>query len=535
MDTFLLRSRSRLSSYAVAKVSDSVVKGQHILRGQSKANPPPPQPPMDDDDYIPSASDEEDNDVPMENATPPANLWSLGQAIALFDALVERLYPEGVDTNKEYSELNQKDLKNYINAVLSGRDDEDEPMTINIKDCTQCSESLCTVTYDLDSAIAISTDFAWLGAYDIFSLPGKIEPLGSLKIKAPFQVSVICCDTDCMCQRCSQNESGTVQVDLGRDPCMRWARSGLNGRQGVYIMLPNKRPEHDLSEIRRQIYAAQYRAAKKVLPNALGSWCPTLDAEINRARGFRARGRASDGMKSIPAEKGTEFANHVARTLRRFAWGKNMYFLLQLRGFKDLSRSPEPLTRYDITMALSDIDWRRARIWVDMAAELHTPYEFAPLILRAQHSSFMQQAFDLTPEDVSDGEIDPWAATAEAAGGRWNFSDNPRSLHQITSAQVYTTDKNLIYNASFDDRVAKLKPKHAVCMSNQNSKLVVVDQMLVNVVDALTESMPIVARAEVRVPLNKADNVMKGPATMRRLLRRLVAVQWTNEVWYVAD
>jgi hypothetical protein len=218
-------------------------------------------------------------------------------------------------------------------------------------------------------------------------------------------------------------------------------------------------------------------------------------------------------------------------------WGREAYWLLQIRGQKDNNRHEEDTD--SIQGVLEDIlvhvQTRGAYTFVDVGVEIHGPEGYAVLPQRNEHTRFLTDVLGINPEDINYKmkQVDPWSGVEEIVGARWNFSEDPLTNNRISYAQLYTSDKTPLYNASMQQKVPVVGGIAVLKMKDANVNLVFLQGLYANLTGGWRASMPVVTRLEARVPLRHAVHVFDDAKLDPRMYRGLVTIVANRLTWCV--
>ncbi|KAJ7912811.1 hypothetical protein B0H13DRAFT_2659865 [Mycena leptocephala] len=444
-----------------------------------------------------------------------------------------RLYKEiyaNVPVGAPLSDLTQAYVQDFCDALLSGLrrpnndlNDEVLHLSLNLEDDHRIRADDLKLLRDVDSVLVMSQDFLWTGAYDLHMTFRAIAPIGTLHCDITFGNAV----------------GDQVPRDPGHDSALWWAQCGPAGRTSIFLMLPN----FEQSGITQNaafngIYAMAYNTVVEQEPDLVAGWCPSYFAEQQRAKFFKGgQARASEARKAFDSVRGAPFATAVMALLRNTPFGADAYWLIQVRGAKDLTRhgaggdyanveDMADLLLLEVAHTAGDY------VFVDVGVEIHPPSGFGVLALRDQHNTLVAQLLSTTSEIIDEGHvhIDPWAGTAQAAGGRWNFTSNPVAPGEVSYFQLYTSDKAPVYNASHAHKIPLIPGMKVLRLKKDDPHgLANLAGMHNNLDEMATANSSIVLRAEARVPYAKINHVFRGLS--RRGLRPLIIIAEAQKLW----
>ncbi|KAJ7049789.1 hypothetical protein C8F01DRAFT_1092988 [Mycena amicta] len=372
---------------------------------------------------------------------------------------------------------------------------------------------------DLDSAIVMSKDFPWVGDFDIFSVPGNVAPIGSLHFTTEFET----------------DEGDRTPADPGHHPALRWACCGDGGRHTLYLVLPH----YDEGNIREQefreiVYDASYRTVEELNDDLLPTWAPTYQAEKDRTRGFQGS-HSTQSRKKIDRDRGYDFANSVIEYIRQNDFGRHAYWLLQIRNEKDGTRCSLDLDSHQLMMdrLLEDVFRADAVIYVDVACEIHAFKQTHRMSVFAKRDALQELTcllLDIDEADFLSGKqtTDMWAGLVHFAGTRILF-DPPVGQFQAAYFQLYTTDKVALYNATKGNPM--LAGVTLLKMQNGDDTPVRVSSITQTLAEFQRKPVPIVLRAEARVPLQRSHLVFRQESMSIANIEPHVAVLHPSIAW----
>ncbi|KAJ6487532.1 hypothetical protein DFH09DRAFT_1105856 [Mycena vulgaris] len=376
---------------------------------------------------------------------------------------------------------------------------------------------------DVDSIIVIKTDFPWEAEYGVFTLWPSPAAMGHLHTQAEFD-----------------DENGDrVSRDPGQDYGLWWGSCGPSARYALYIMLPQfadgaAGPPTDLA-VSTALYGFLVKAIKYYEPERAAGLAPNYESEKKRAQGFVGSARQSKSTKLVSAEHGSSVANYVMNKLRDLEWGRGAYFLLQIRGVKDITRvRSNDTVRTQILQLLVNVASEDAYVWVDVGLEVHPPPGFGVLPRRDSHQELVELLLHITPEQwaqCKSPSLDVWAGISSVAGGRWSFAANPVTAARISYIQLYTTDKAALYNASTRSKVPTLAGMQVLKLTDAEDRISQVTEVYRVLLEWHRAKTPIVLRLEARVPLAHAVDVFPLADIDLELLRNQIFVLPAENIW----
>ncbi|KAF8194896.1 hypothetical protein K438DRAFT_1761175 [Mycena galopus ATCC 62051] len=394
--------------------------------------------------------------------------------------------------NAPYHTLAQPALRKLLDLVNSGKytpdpNDAQRPsdLTLLVDEAPDLEDVDPVRIYrDVDSVIIIKTKFPWTAEYGVFTLWPSPAVMGQLHAQAEF--------TDA--------DGNRVSRDPVQDYGIWWGSCGPNSWYTLYLMLPQFADAELPSDlvVRSALYGFLVKAIKHYEPERAAGLAPDYESEINRAKGFHRSSKQSKSTKLISAVHGAHVANYVMTKLRDLEWGRGAYFLLQIRGVKDLTRDlpNNDLARRQIQRLLANVAQQDAFIWVDVGLEIHPPPNCGILPCRDSHQELMELLLGITPEE--------WA---RVAGGRWSFAANPVTAAGISYIQVHTTDKAALYNASTRSKVPTLAGMQVLKLNDAEGQIPLVEDVYGTLHKWRAAKTAVVLRVEARVPLRNVGRV----------------------------
>jgi hypothetical protein len=302
-------------------------------------------------------------------------------------------------------------------------------------------------------------------------------------------------------------------------------------------------------------------AVQVIDPARLTGLPPSYDAAVRQQKSH-ATGRFHFSSFDIAGELVEHLCIEIQRRAGRFNSFKGMYFLLEFRGMKGVTRT---VVARDATME-DILDSRRTGIvkaitplnpdmlvadgnkfWVDVAEEFSLPDHVLTLD-RAAHATTLETVFPLITRQQAEAAvrrqsyaIDTFAQVYQFAGARWPMDLQNENFERCQYYQAYFTVKTLTYSIERDNVHAEVRGTDT--LPKNISKLC---GKLAASVDAVREAfitpsrgseegatgLDGAVRVEARIHWTRADNIMTRRPTNEELLHMLIATK-REPVWYV--
>jgi len=247
-------------------------------------------------------------------------------------------------------------------------------------------------------------------------------------------------------------------MDFNQVPHLMLMNVGV--RHMVSIMLPAllaDKSKDRTSAVPEDVQAELYD--KCLLPTILeldpgeqGHWPPSFAAEVNRIT--LPTGGRSYGTQIVAARFVYDFGERVLQLVRSQKWGRNAFYLHQLRG----TRGETVHHRRDRSLALEDYlnqldvanidpkEW-----WIDCGVEI----QFSQHVLwwrKDAHWLILQRCFEISDDHAgelvraqSKMALDYPCQLTEVAGFRFSPSRDDRGETHIHYVQAYNTEKSVTY------------------------------------------------------------------------------------------
>ncbi|KAJ7303155.1 hypothetical protein DFH08DRAFT_986623 [Mycena albidolilacea] len=405
--------------------------------------------------------------------------------------------------DEKYKDLDPVRLRRYLNCGLSGVIDRPNRAKVRLDFHVRNQEKT------------------------LYTYRSEIGPIGSLHIDLPFEAEEPI-DED-------GNPAPAVTRNPGKDPALWFAQCGPSGRHSIYLMLPDlKDTEPEL--VQKIVYESVYAAIEATTPEMVPGQVPRYEDEVGRQAGFGSgRGRHSQSRKIIPSRDGAEVGRRVAELILAQPWGSSAYWLLQIRGVKDETRHPASEDRVadKLHQLLRDVRSSGAHTYVDVAIEIHPPDGWGVLLLRNGHEELLRRVVGI-PEDkvpLESKRLDVWSGVASTAGAHWDWADDPKSPSRISYAQLYVSDKALLYNAGLEGRMPVLNATHPLKMVTADQELTFLCGVYKNLHGGLQNLVPVATRFEVRVPKHYATTVFNGACLNLANFDNTVTVAKLTTIW----
>ncbi|KAJ7710714.1 hypothetical protein B0H17DRAFT_1324313 [Mycena rosella] len=459
-------------------------------------------------------------------------LIELGDFLRATRAQRERVSPN--ITTTVYSTFDQDELYRYLTLINSGiklkAGEPDTPLILEV-DANAHRVAECKTFRDVDSVIAISRDMPWKDVFDVFTTVKTIQPIGTMHFLAQFTDEV----------------GENFARDPGEDPACWWGLCGPSGRYAIYLMLPNLGKDEE-ETVPGRLYEILRKYISDEEEGMAPAMLPKFDDEKRRQKGFGRRGNpaGSGSRKSMTAERGHLLAEAMMEAVLEEEWGQAAYWLLQIRGAKDLTRHQVGdrnsygrlrTVQQELDELLREVRVDNSQIYVDVGLEVHAadPKAWGVLPLRDGHIPLLSQMFDIPDDDwVNAGvfSLDTWAGLRDIAGGRWNLAKRPLTDYEIGYIQWYVSDKAPLYNTSLRNKTPKMGELSVMKLMDPEDDMPFLFDVYSNLLSACEDKMPVVSRLEVRVPYAEANDVLRSQvARDSRNFTGTIAVVPLEYIW----
>ncbi|KIY62295.1 hypothetical protein CYLTODRAFT_494734 [Cylindrobasidium torrendii FP15055 ss-10] len=402
-----------------------------------------------------------------------------------------------------FDRLDKAAVRDYIDLALCGTTPTRQyNIKVNPAENQLAKLRDCIVERDIDSVLVFADVNPWRDDLSPLMVPIFYPCLGRLNVNVNFMAEV----------------EGEQQrrVDPGKDAAVLFAECGPSGRHNMYMMLPGVQDE-DMQTIRKTFYDIMRNAVEEHRPDIVTTWPATLEAETNRARQFTHQ-RLTRSTRGLAARSVDVVLHSMLDDLHEnYPWGKSAYLFLQMRGTKDTTRHRD---NYDTTVAmvdhfLRDVRKTHSHIFVDMGIEIRHESRNWTILPRSEghsHMNIVSAIFDVEAEDLETGKytINPWCCLQKVAGADMSFRD-PVGDHEISKAQVYTSDKFYAYNASSTGTHRTLHTNGLEFLKLEDGSYPpeTLRQVYNACLDAAIAKMQSLLRVEVRIPYEHAARVYR--------------------------
>ena len=271
-------------------------------------------------------------------------------------------------------------------------------------------------------------------------------------------------------------------------------------------------------------------AARHTNPTAIGDWPATYDDEVfqarNHAQGF------SWGTKIVAACDIVEFSQRLKAGLSEIEWGREIWFMTDIRGVKlahyhDLTLEYAEQCLADLTTDLMTQDG----IWfVDVGLELWES-GYAYQWTTDSHARIVSQVLGVTDTEAirltrpgRRYNRDLSSHFLELSGFRSTTGDYP-GPHGVQYIQCYTIDKAVTYHPDRHGHSSKYITTQLAMTGDPPAFI----QSLYNVYKNASVSNDCSARIEVRVPMENAALVFLGVSVVD--LRNYIA-RFRRNIWW---